>query len=222
MTAHQVFQRVDNCLVFGCVRGDARACSARLDRDLPGHLHRNTAQIIAERPDVELELTGRPRREAVIGAHVVEVEEIVHGKAGAVRRVVVLGVVLACRSALRSREHKPRTIRTNTAPRGTHSIVRGKPGQACKDGNNGSQHKQTAHQEILPEILEGPHMLVGSLAVLGRRLVLLGLAMSVHVTHRLRLPCLRACHPFRSVALNPLVAGREFRQNTTLHDKLKE
>ena len=32
-------------------------------------------------------------------------------------------------------------------------------------------------------------MLVGSLAVLGRRLVLLGLAMSVHATHRLRLPC---------------------------------
>ena len=65
-------------------------------------------------------------------------------------------------------------------------------------------------------------MLVGSLVVLGRRLVLLGLAMSVHATHCLRLPCLQACHPFRSVALKPLLAGREFRQNTTPYDKVKE
>lgn len=116
-------------------------------------------------------------------------KKIVHGKACTVRRVVVLGVVLARRAVLRSREHKPRALRRDRASRGAHSVIRGKPGQACKDGNDGGQHKQTAHQEILPEILEGPHMLVGSLAVLGRRLVLLELAMSVHATHRLRLPC---------------------------------
>ena len=222
MAAHQIFQRVDDRLVLGCVRGGARAGSARLGRDLPGHLHRNGMQVIAERPDVELELTGRPRRETAVGAHVVKVEEIVHGKAGAVRRVVILGVVLARRTVLRSREHKARTVCANATPRGAHSIIGCKPGQAGKDGNDGGQHKQTAHQEILPEILEGPHMLVGSLAVLGRRLVLLELAMSVHATHRLRLPCLRACRPFRSVALNPLIAGREFRQNTTPYDKVKE
>lgn len=190
MTAHQIFKRVDDLFVFRCIRSSAaRARNARLNRNFPGHLHRDIVQVIAERPDVELELAGRPRRETAIGAHVIEVEKIVHGKACTVRRVVVLSVVLTRRAALRSREHKPRALRRDRAPRGTHSVIRGKPGQACKDGNDGGQHKQTAHQEILPEILEGPRVLVGSLAVLGRRLVLLELAMSVHATHRLRLPC---------------------------------
>lgn len=190
MAAHQIFKRVDDLFIFRCVRSSAvRARNARLDRNLPGHLHRNIVQVVAERLDVELKLARRPRRKTAIGTHVIEVEKIVHGKACTVRRVVVLGVVLTCRAALRSREHKPWALRPDRTPRGTHSVIRGKPGQACKDGNDGGQHKQTAHQEILPEILEGPHMLVGSLAVLGRRLVLLELAMSVHATHRLRLPC---------------------------------
>lgn len=189
MSAHQILKRVDDLFVFRCIRSGARADSTRLDRDFPGHLHRDIVQVIAERPDVELKLTGRPRRKAAIGTHVIEVEKIVHGKARAVRCVVVPSVVLACRAALRSREHKPRALRPNRTPRGTHSVIRGKPGQACKDGNDGGQHKQAAHQEILPEILEGPHVLVGSLAILGRRLVLLELAMSVHATHHLRLPC---------------------------------
>ena len=189
MTAHQIFKRVDDLFVFRCVRGGARTRSARLDRNLLGHLHRDIVQVVAERLDVELELARRSRRETAIGTRVIEVEKIVHGKAWTVRRVVVLGVVLARRAVLRSREHKLRALRRDRASRGAHSVIRGKPGQACKDGNDGGQHKQTAHQEILPEILEGPHMLVGSLAVLGRRLVLLELAMSVHATHRLRLPC---------------------------------
>ncbi len=118
MTAHQIFKRVDDLFVFRCIRSSAaRARNARLNRNFPGHLHRDIVQVIAERPDVELELAGRPRRETAIGAHVIEVEKIVHGKACTVRRVVVLSVVLTRRAALRSREHKPRALRRDRAPR---------------------------------------------------------------------------------------------------------
>ena len=135
---------------------------------------------------------------------------------------LVIAHVRAGLTLARGGQRVPPRLRPDRAPRGAHSVIRGKPGQACKDGNDGGQHKQTAHQKILPEILESPHVLVGSLTVLGRCLVLLELAMSVHATHRLRLPCLRACHPFPLGRVYPLFAGREFRQNTTPYDKVKE
>ena len=76
MTAHQIFKRVDDLFVFRCVRGGARTRSARLDRNLLGHLHRDIVQVVAERLDVELELARRSRRETAIGTRVIEVEKL--------------------------------------------------------------------------------------------------------------------------------------------------